>query len=128
MLVVYICTIFVGAGLVFLIQPMVAKMVLPLLGGSPAVWTTCMVFYQAVLLGGYLYAHGLTRFQRLRTQWIIHMAVLAAPLLVLPVRLRDGWSQPFDGSPVGWLLLILVYRRALLKGHISDSMISYGRF
>jgi len=68
MLIVYGLTIFTGAALLFVVQPMVGRMVLPLLGGSPAVWNTAMVFYQAVLLAGYAYAHFTTRWLGIRRQ------------------------------------------------------------
>lgn len=78
-------TLFLSASLLFMVQPMVGKMVLPLLGGSPAVWNACMLFYQAVLLLGYLYAHWLTtRFEPAR-QWRVHMLVLLGPLAVMGI-------------------------------------------
>ena len=65
-------------------QPMVGKMILPLLGGTPAVWSTCMVFFQAALLGGYAYAHASTARLRPSRQALLHLVVLAVPLAVLP--------------------------------------------
>ena len=65
-------TLFVSATLLFLVQPMIAKMILPKLGGTPAVWNTCMVFFQAVLLAGYAYAHGLTAWLGARKQLVVH--------------------------------------------------------
>src|SRR5215212_8342663 len=80
----YAVTLFVGACLLFLVQPMVSKMILPHLGGSPSVWNTCMCFFQAVLLLGYAYAHWLaTRFGG-RVQAAIHTVVLAVAALFLP--------------------------------------------
>jgi hypothetical protein len=76
-------TLFVSAGLLFLIQPMVGKMVLPLLGGSPAVWNTCMVFFQALLLLGYLYAHKLSGLNTTRRQVAVHLGVLAFAVFML---------------------------------------------
>jgi hypothetical protein len=73
-------TLFVSASLLFMVQPMVGKLVLPLLGGSPAVWNACMVFFQALLLLGYLYADRLTRQENTRKQWMIHMGVMALPI------------------------------------------------
>ena len=64
----YSLTMFVSAGLLFLVEPMIARMVLPLLGGAPAVWTTCMLFFQTLLLAGYAYAHVLTTRLRSRRQ------------------------------------------------------------
>lgn len=74
-------TLFVGAALLFLVQPMVGKLLLPLVGGSPGVWNTCMVFFQAVLLGGYLYAHHSTRQLGVRRQSLFHLVLLAAVLV-----------------------------------------------
>ena len=65
----FAATLFVSAFLMFLVEPMIARMVLPSLGGAPAVWNTCLVFFQAVLLGGYAYAHGATRLGIRRTSW-----------------------------------------------------------
>src|SRR5437588_2029841 len=93
---------FVGSGLLFLAEPMCAKMMLPLLGGTPAVWNTCMVFFQAGLLAGYAYAHYVPDRLGLRTHAIAHLAVLALAALLLPFALPDaarpGWP------PVVWLL------------------------
>ena len=76
MLGVYSLTILLSAGLLFLVEPMFAKMVLPRLGGTPAVWNTCMVFYQATLLGGYLYAHFSARLLGTRRQAAWHTTPL----------------------------------------------------
>src|SRR6185369_16756718 len=84
-LVLYAATLFVGATLLFVVQPMVGKMILPLLGGTPAVWSTCMVFFQAALLGGYAYAHATTKWLGIRRQTILHVALVAVPLAVLPL-------------------------------------------
>src|SRR5215813_10004725 len=75
----------VSAWLLFLVQPMFAKMVLPRLGGSPAVWNTCVVFFQATLLAGYLYAHLTTRWLGVRRQAMVHLGVLLLPLIALPI-------------------------------------------
>ena len=98
---------FVGAGLLFLVQPMVAKMVLPLYGGSPAVWNTSVLFFQAVLLAGYGYSHLSTRRLGLRLQPRVHLATLVAPLAVLPIAL-PSWAPPRAGTPTAlWLLGVL---------------------
>jgi hypothetical protein len=96
---------FVSAYLLFLVQPMVAKMILPLLGGTPAVWNTCMVFYQAVLLAGYAYTHVVTTRLRFRTQLFLQVILLCLPLLVLPIQVRD--ASPGDIPPALWLLGML---------------------
>jgi SAM-dependent methyltransferase len=96
---------FVGAALVFLVQPMVAKMVLPVLGGSPAVWNTALVFFQGMLLAGYTYAHFSYRWLGAGRQPAVHLVVLLLPLLALPLALPD-WSAPATGVPL-WLLGVL---------------------
>jgi hypothetical protein len=99
---------FLGAALLFIVQPMVAKLILPQLGGSPAVWNTCLVFFQSSLLAGYVYAHGLGRIRKLRRAVTVHGLVLALPVLVLPVGLANGGNTPLLGSPVSWLLFNLL--------------------
>lgn len=100
-------TLFLSAGLMFLVEPMVARMVLPRLGGSPAVWSTCLVFFQAVLLLGYAYAHALTRLLPRWWQILVHVAVvLPTAALVLPLDLGTRAPLP-DASPALWLLLRL---------------------
>jgi hypothetical protein len=100
-------TLFISAGLMFLIEPMVAKMVLPQLGGSPAVWSTCLLFFQATLLLGYAYAHALTRVATRRAQIIIHVAVLV-PLAGLSLPLDLGANlAPHSSWPAQWLLVRL---------------------
>src|SRR5213076_2721554 len=108
LLIVYATTIFLTASLLFVVQPMFAKMVLPLLGGSPAVWNTCMVFFQAALLAGYAYAHLAPAVLGLRRQAFLHLGLLLLPLLVLPVGLPHGWSPPASSHPVPWLLGLLL--------------------
>jgi hypothetical protein len=99
----YAATLFFSAGLLFLVQPIVTKMVLPRLGGSPAVWNTSMCFFQAMLLGGYFYAHLLaTRFER-RAQALIHGAVLLAAAAFLPLDLTQATPPP-DSIPALWLI------------------------
>ena len=79
-------TLFVSAFLLFLVQPMVARMVLPLLGGAPAVWNTCVLFFQASLLAGYAYAHVMPRSFSTRRQPLLHIGLLVLPLAILPIR------------------------------------------
>jgi hypothetical protein len=105
--ILYGTTIFVGASLLFLVQPMFARMALPLLGGAPAVWNTAMVFYQAALLAGYAYAHWLTRRLGGRGQAGVHLLVLLLPALILPIAIPAGWAPPGGASPVLPLLLLL---------------------
>jgi hypothetical protein len=101
-------TLFLSATLLFLVQPMIAKMILPSLGGTPAVWNTCMVFFQAVLLAGYAYAHASTAWLRPRGQVILHAALLFLPLVVLPIGMARGWVPPADVYPIPWLLGLLL--------------------
>jgi hypothetical protein len=102
-------TLFVSAFLLFLIQPMIAQMILPRLGGTPAVWNTCMVFFQAALLAGYGYTHNVTSFLTPRRQTIVHCVILAMPFLLfrLPFSIGD-WAPPVDANPIWSVLFILL--------------------
>jgi SAM-dependent methyltransferase len=93
--------------LVFLVQPMVAKLVLPLLGGSPSVWNTSMVFFQACLLAGYAYAHALQRLPSLRAQAMVHGLVLLTAALALPLRVTGVFGEPSSEHPALWLIGVL---------------------
>ena len=106
-LLLYAITLFVGAGLLFVVQPMVGKMILPLLGGTPAVWNTCMVFFQAALLGGYAYAHATTHWLGVRRQAALHLAVMALPLLALPLGIQSWLLRGGEANPVLDVLLVL---------------------
>src|SRR6185436_15534508 len=106
-LLLYAATLFVGATLLFVVQPMVGKMILPLLGGTPAVWSTCMVFFQAALLGGYAYAHATTAWLGIRRQTILHLALLAVPLAVLPLGVDAGRLPGGEANPVLGVLVLL---------------------
>jgi hypothetical protein len=86
----YAVTIFLSAFLLFVVEPMAAKQLLPIMGGSSAVWTTCLVFFSVMLLLGYLYAHWLSARLRRRAQAIVHVAVLTAALLILGVHVRPN--------------------------------------
>src|SRR6185295_10492534 len=102
----FVATIFVGSFLLFLVQPMVARMALPRLGGAPSVWNSAMLVYQALLLAGYAYAHWLGRFRPPR-QAVIHFVLLIAAGLTLPIGLMAAVPPP-DANPflwVPWLLL-----------------------
>jgi spermidine synthase len=105
-LAAYTAAVFLSAFLLFLVQPLFGKMVLPLLGGSPAVWNTCMLFFQAALLGGYLYAHLTSSRLTVRRQATVHLAALALAALALPVSLRS--AAPEGGAaPIPWLLGVM---------------------
>jgi hypothetical protein len=102
----YTAAIFVAAALLFLVQPMVGKMVLPRAGGSPQVWNTAMVFFQSALLAGYLYAHLGVKWLGVRGHAAVHLAVLLLPLLVLPMALPDGYP-PVGGGESIWIIGVL---------------------
>ena len=107
LLPLYAATMFVSAFLLFAVQPSITKMVLPRLGGSPAVWNTAMVFFQAVLLAGYLYAHVSTRLLGLRRQAILHGVVLGLGLTALPIGVAASWAAPPAGLEIPWLFGLL---------------------
>jgi spermidine synthase len=108
LLLTFAAAIFLNAALLFAVQPMFTKMVLPLLGGSPAVWNTCLLFFQTALLGGYLYAHLTSRWWSPRVQAAVHLGLLAVSLAVLPIRIPEAWSTPPAGAlPIPWLLALL---------------------
>ncbi len=100
-------TIFVGAFLLFQSQPLVSKAILPWFGGCPAVWTTCMLFFQTLLFGGYLYAHLLQSRFTPRGQIAVHLAVVVAALIVLPIVPGNAW-KPTDGENPAWQILWLL--------------------
>lgn len=99
--------IFTSAMLVFTVEPMVTKLVLPLLGGSAAVWNTAVVFFQAALLAGYGYAHLLQRIRSLRTQLIVHLVLLVCAAGVLPLHVTGLLGEPDSNHPILWLLGVL---------------------
>ncbi|MBI5434143.1 MAG: fused MFS/spermidine synthase [Planctomycetes bacterium] len=117
--------VFLGAFLLFQVQPMIAKAILPWFGGAPAVWTTCMLFFQAALLAGYAYAHASTKKLAPRRQVVVHLVALAAALVTLPILpdaasvadaalWTDAASAPSDSrSPVLAIVAVLVSTIAL---------------
>lgn len=107
MIALFASVMFTSALLLFWVQPMFTKAVLPLLGGTPAVWNTALVFFQAALLTGYLYAHLSSRWLGDRRQPLLHLAVLASAALVLPIGIPEGWRPPMEETPVAWLLALL---------------------
>src|SRR5580658_10556853 len=90
-LIVYTTAIFVSALLLFSVQPLFTKMVLPRLGGSPAVWSVAMVFFQSLLLAGYAYAHYLMRVKSRTIPVLVHLVLLVIALATLPLSIRSGW-------------------------------------
>src|SRR5262245_42482831 len=107
----YSLTLFCSAFLLFQIQPIVGKMLLPKLGGTPAVWNTCMVFFQAVLLAGYAYSHATTRLLGPRRQTVLHVLVMFLPALVLPIVFPDDAFRTDEAveRPVVLLLMQLTF-------------------
>ena len=98
---------FLSGFLLFMVEPMAARMVLPILGGVPMVWNGCVVFFQIVMLAGYGYAFGASKWLPLRRHVVLHAAILLTPAAVLPFAIRGGTSVPPEGNPLGWLLLLL---------------------
>lgn len=103
---VFTASIFLSATLLFSVQPMFAKLVLPLLGGSSSVWNTAMVFFQLTLLGGYIYAHLISKHLKFVTQVIVHGLVLAFGCLFLPLSIAEGWTPPSSGTQAFWLIAL----------------------
>ena len=100
----FTATTFLSALLLFSIQPLFAKMVLPVLGGAPSVWAVALCFFQGALLVGYCYAHLLNRLVPARAAGFVHLAVFGLALLSLPIGLPAGWAEPPPGDPYFWQL------------------------
>src|SRR5512141_2066034 len=99
-MLLYAATIFLSAFLLFLVQPVIAKQILPWFGGSAGVWTTCLFFFQLLLLGGYAYAHWSIRVLRPAPQVILHSVLLLASLVSLPILASTDWKPHGDEMPV----------------------------
>lgn len=95
-----------SACLLFLLEPMFAKLILPRMGGAANVWITAMMFYQVTLLAGYGYAHISSRLT-LRKQWLLHLILTLAAMLALPLAVPAGWTPPAQGNPAGSLVLMM---------------------
>ena len=108
-MILFSVTIFVSASLLFLVEPMFAKFILPLFGSTPAVWTGSMMFFQMALLIGYLYVHATTAWLGARKQAVLHLAVVLLPLLVLPLTVpADEWAPSSQANPIFLLLGLLL--------------------
>lgn len=107
MLALFALSALTSAFLIFWVEPLFAKLVLPLLGGSPAVWNTCLMYFQALLLLGYLYAHASSRYLAPRRQVVLHVALLALCFIQLPLSLPGGWAPPSSGNVIPWLVGVL---------------------
>jgi hypothetical protein len=103
-LIVYTASIFTSALLLFSVQPLFTKMVLPRLGGSPAVWSVAMVFFQSLLLGGYAYAHYLMQIRNRMIPVAVHLVLLVIAMLTLPLSIASGWGEPPTSGYAFWLL------------------------
>src|SRR5512134_1514055 len=95
----YAVTILLSAFLLFQVQPIIAKMILPWFGGSAAVWTTCMLFFQLLLVAGYAYSHWSIRALAPRTQTLVHLVLLAAGIAALPILPDAAWKPVGEGDP-----------------------------
>ena len=104
LVVAFTCTTFLSAMLLFSIQPLFAKMVLPVLGGAPSVWAMAVCFFQIALLAGYCYAHVLKTYVPIRITGLVHIGLCLAAVLALPVALPAGWGEPPPGEPYLWQL------------------------
>ena len=107
-MLLYACTVFTSAFLLFLVQPIIAKQILPWFGGSAAVWTTCLVFFQVALLAGYAYSDLTTRKLTPRVQAVVHIALLVVSLAVLPIVADPGWKPAGPEDPGLRILGLLV--------------------
>lgn len=103
----YALTIFTGAFLLFQVQPLIGKFILPWFGGGPGVWTTCLLFFQTLLLGGYAYAHFTSTRLKPKQQVMVHVGLLLLSLLMLPIAPSDDWKQHVAGDPTWQILLLL---------------------
>jgi hypothetical protein len=103
-LIVFIAAVFTSALLLFAVQPMFTRMVLPRLGGSPSVWSVAMVFFQTMLLAGYAYAHALTKAARPLVTVAIHLALLVLASLTLPLSIARGFGEPPSAGEAFWLI------------------------
>jgi len=103
---IYAATIFLSSFLLFLVQPLIARLILPWFGGSAAVWTTCMLFFQVLLLAGYAYAHSLSKLAG-RRQAIVHTVLLLAALATLPIMPAESWKPTGEQEPISRILLLL---------------------
>src|SRR5580693_5698048 len=106
-MLVYAVTIFLSAFLLFEVQPMIGKIILPWFGGAAAVWSTCLLFFQAALLAGYLYAHCSTRYLKPRHQAFLHIGLMAVSLALLPIIPSPTWKPVQAGDPSIRILLLL---------------------
>lgn len=103
----FLLTVFLSAFMLFQVQPLISKFILPWFGGGPAVWTTCMLFFQVVLFGGYLYAHLLVEKLSPRNQAIVHTLVVLAACVMLPITPDVSWKPALGSEPAGRIIALL---------------------
>src|SRR5450755_2357491 len=106
-MLVYAVTIFLSAFLLFQVQPMIAKFILPWFGGSAAVWSATLLFFQLLLLAGYLYAHISIRYLKSKQQLWVHAGLLALAAATLPIIPTDRWKPTPGGDPTLQILILL---------------------
>jgi len=134
----FVPTIFLSAFLLFWFEPMVGKMMLPLLGGNASVWITCLLFFQLMLLAGYGYAHALERYATVRTQMFVHALLMLAAILFLPVQFTSRPDASASAHPTLWLMGMLIRSvglpfcivcttAPLLQNWLSKTSIASGR-
>src|SRR3989442_15131482 len=111
-MILYAATIFLSAFLLFQVQPLIAKIILPWFGGTAAVWTICMLFFQVLLLAGYVYSHAYVRFG-LPARRFIHIALLAAAAAMLPLAANAAWEPAGRRDPTWRVLRALATRVGL---------------
>ena len=104
---IHAATIFLSSFLLFMVQPLIARLILPWFGGSAAVWSTCMLFFQALLVAGYAYAHLLASMRRPRLEALVHFTLLAAAVVALPIAPEASWKPAGEDEPISAILLLL---------------------
>jgi hypothetical protein len=104
LLATFVAPIILSAWLLFMVQPMFTKLVLPRFGGAPSVWSVAIVFFQTALLAGYAYAHWLTRYAAGRLSVAVHLAVMIAAVFALPLSIAAGWDRPPEAGQALWLI------------------------
>src|SRR5580698_4529877 len=107
-MLIYAATVFLSAFLLFQVQPLIAKMILPWFGGSAAVWSAAMLFFQLLLLGGYAYAHCSIRYLTTKAQTAVHVSLLALSCALLPIRPSPRWKPDVAGDPTLRILILLL--------------------
>src|SRR5262249_2650394 len=104
LLATFVAAIILSASLLFMVQPMFTKLVLPRFGGAPSVWSVAIVFFQTALLAGYAYAHWLTRYAPGRLSVAAHLTVMIAAVFALPLSIAAGWDRPPESGQALWLI------------------------